>query len=104
MNLDTTRKLLQNACIMLRRLKLQGQNLPKSASLRHSEKIVFMGDSKARRKKIKQKSINWTILIYFQENGLPRKKVYLPKNALLFLENHDFFFLLPLMLSYENTH
>ena len=90
--------------ISLRRLKLQGQNLPKSSSLRHSEKIVFMGDPKTRRQKIKQKSINWTIFIYFQENRLPRKIIYLPTNALLFWENHDFFFLLPFMLSYENTH
>ena len=88
----------------LRRLKLQGQNLPKSASLRHSEKIVFMGDPKTQQQKIKQKSINWTIFNYFQENRLPRKIIYLPKNALLFSENHDFFLLLPLMLSYENTH
>ena len=73
----------------LRRLKLQGQFLPKSASPRHSEKIVFMGDPKTRRQKFKQTSMNWAILIYFQENRLPRKIVYLPNNALLFLDNHD---------------
>ena len=78
----------------VRRLKLQGQNLPKSASLRHSEKIFFMADPKTKQPKIKQKTINWTIFIYFQENRLPRKIIYLPKDALLFWENHDFFFLL----------
>ena len=57
----------------LRRLKLQGQNLSKSASLRHSEKIVFMGDPKTQQQKVKQKSINWTIFIYFQENRRPGK-------------------------------
>ena len=66
--------------------------------------MVFMKDPKPRRQKIKPKSIHWTILIYFQENRLPRKIIYLPKNALLFLKNRDFVFLLPLMLSYENTH
>ena len=30
--------------IGLRRLKLQAENLPENASLRHSEKIVFTGD------------------------------------------------------------
>ena len=88
----------------LRRLKLQGQNLPESVRLRHYEKLVFMGDSKTRRQKIKHKSINWTIVMIFQENRLPRKLIYLPKYALLFLESHDVFFLLPLMLSYENIH
>ena len=34
---------------------------------------------------------------------MPGKIFYLPKNALLFSENHDFLFPLPLMLSYENT-
>ena len=90
--------------IILRRLKLHGQNLPKSASPRHSENIVIMGDPKTQEPKIQQKSINWTIFIYFQENLLPQKIIYLPKNTLLFSENHDFLFLLPLMLSYENTH
>ena len=69
-----------------------------------AKKIVFVGDPKTKEPKIQQKSINWTIFIYFQENRLPRKTIYLPKNALLFSENHDFFFLLSLMLSYENTH
>ena len=68
------------------------------------KKKVFMGDPKTQEPKIQQKSINWTIFIYFQENRLPRKIIYLPKNALLFSENHDFLFLLPLMLSYENIH
>ena len=88
----------------LRRLKLHGQNLPKSASLRHSGEIGFIGDPKTQERKIKQISINWTIFIHFQEGRLPRKIIYLPKNALLFWENHDFLLLLPLMLSYENTH
>ena len=42
---------------LLRRLKLQGQNLPKSASLRHSEKIVLLADPKTQQQKIKQKSV-----------------------------------------------
>ena len=90
--------------LILRRLKLQGQNLLKRASLRHSEKKVFMGDPKTQQQKIKQKSVHGTIFIHFQENRLPRKKIFLPKDALLFWENHEFFLLLPLMLSYENTH
>ena len=68
----------------LRRLKLHGQNLPKRASPRHSEKIVFMGDPTKQEPQIQRKSINWTIFFYFQENPLPRKIIYLPKNALLF--------------------
>ena len=89
---------------VLERLKLHGQNLPKSASSRPSEKIVFMGDPKTQEPKLQHKSINWTIFIYFQENRLPQKIIYLPKNTLLFSENHDFLFPLPRMLSYENTH
>ena len=88
----------------LRRLKLHGQNVPKTASPPHSEKIVFLGDPKTQEPKIQQKAINWSIFIYFQENRLPGKIIYLSKNALLFSENHDFLFPLPLMLSYENTH
>ena len=78
--------------LKLRRLKLQGQNLPKSDSQRHFEKTVFMGDPKTQQPKIKQKSINWTIFIYFQENRLPRRKIYLPKNGLLFRKTMTFSF------------
>ena len=48
------------------------------------KKRFLWGTRKRRDKKIKQKSIHWTILFYFQENRLPRKNTYLPKNALLF--------------------
>ena len=60
--------------IPLRRLKLHGQNVPKTASPRHSEKIVLLGDPKTQEPKIQQKAINWSIFLHFQENGLPGKK------------------------------
>ena len=88
----------------LRRLKLHGQNVPKTASPWHCEKIVVLGDPKTQQPKIPQKVINWSIFIYFQENRLPGKIIYFSKNALRFSQNRDFLFPLPLMLSYENTH
>ena len=90
--------------IKLRRLKLHGQNMPETASSRHSEKKVLLGDPKTQEPKIQQKAIDWLIFIYFQENRLPGKLIYLPKNALLFSKRDNFLFPLPLMLSHENTH
>ena len=95
---------MPNLLHSLRRLKLHGQNVPKTASPQHSEKIVLLGDPQTQEPKIQQKAINWSIFIYFRENRLPGKIIYLPKNALLFSENHYFLIPLPLMLSYENTH
>ena len=43
-----------------------------SASLR---KNSCLGDPKTKRQKLSKKLITWTILIYFQENRLPRKKI-----------------------------
>ena len=76
-------------------------NVPLRGTLK---KKIVLGDPKTQEPKIQQKSINWTIFIYFQENRVPGKIIYLSKNALLFSENHDFLFLLSLMLSFENTH
>ena len=53
---------------MLRRPKLQGQSLPKSACVHHSEKIVVWGTRKQRDIKLSKKLITWTVLICFQEN------------------------------------
>ena len=88
----------------LRRLKLPGQNVPKSARQHQLGKIVVSGDRKQRDTKSSEKLITWILLICFKGNRLHQEIFHLPKNALLFPENHDFFFLLPLMLSYENTH
>ena len=90
--------------VALRRLKLHDQNVPKTASPWHSQIVVLLGDPKKQEPKIQQKAISWTNLIFFEENRLPGKVIYLPKNALLFAESHDFLFPLPLMLSHENTH
>ena len=65
------------ARVILRRLKLHGQNVPKTASPRHCEKIVLWGDPKTQEPKIPQKPINWYIFFYFQENRLPGKIIHL---------------------------
>ena len=51
--------------IMLRRFKLQGQNLPKRACLHHSGKIVVSGTRKQRDIKSSEKLITWNIWICF---------------------------------------
>ena len=47
----------------LRRLKLQGQNVPKSACRRHLGKIVLLGARKQRETELSEKFITWTVLI-----------------------------------------
>ena len=55
-----------------------------------AKKNFVWGDPKTQEPKIPQKAINGSIFIYFQENRLPGKMIYFSKNAVLFLENHDF--------------
>ena len=59
------------ACVDLKRLKLQGQNLPKSACLQHSGKIVVWGTRKQRDTKSNEKMITWNVLFVVKKTDCP---------------------------------
>ena len=91
--------------VVLRRLKLHGQNAPKTASPRHCEKIVLLGGNpKHKNQKSCEKQLTGPFSFIFKKNRLPGKMIYFHQNEVLFWENHDFLFPIPLMLCNKNTH
>ena len=58
----------------LRGLKLKGQNLPKSASLRHSEKKFLWGTRKHKKQKSSKNQLIGPFLFFFKKTDWPGKE------------------------------